>query len=113
MYTDLLIYANFHGAMLLARLDGIEKKIDPIAAGYGLINENIFSWSQEQRESITSLPTSLEEALAALEDDQTYLIQDGIFPTELIDHWVSVKHQEDQAVRSRPHPYEIELYFDL
>jgi glutamine synthetase len=100
-------------AMLMAGLDGIEQKIDPIAAGYGPINEDIFSWSPEQRKSISSLPASLDEALSALEKDHAYLVHDGIFPVELIQQWLSVKRKEDQSVRSRPHPYEIELYFDL
>jgi glutamine synthetase len=100
-------------AMLLAGLDGIEQKIDPSKAGFGPINEDIFSWSTEKRSAIQSLPTSLAEALSALEADHVYLTQDGIFPQELIAQWLSVKHAEDQAVRSRPHPYEIELYFDL
>lgn len=100
-------------AMLLAGLDGIENKIDPIEAGNGPINEDIFSWSPEKRSTIKSLPTSLSEALFALEEDHDYLTKDGIFPEELIHQWNSTKHEEDQAVRSRPHPYEIELYFDL
>lgn len=100
-------------AMLLAGLDGIELKMDPIASGYGPFNENIFSWSPEKRKTITSLPTTLDEALSALEADHTYLTKGSIFPQELIDQWILIKRQEDQAVRSRPHPYEIELYFDL
>ena len=100
-------------AMLLAGLDGIQNEIDPTEAGYGPINEDIFSWSPEKRATIQHLPTSLEEALDALEEDHAYLTHGGIFPEELVEQWVTVKRTEDQAVRSRPHPYEIELYFDL
>jgi glutamine synthetase len=53
-------------AMFMAGMDGIEQKIDPIASGYGPIIEDIFSWSPEQRESISSLPASVDEALSAL-----------------------------------------------
>jgi len=38
---------------------------------------------------------------------------DGVFPEILIDQWLKKKSEEEQSVRSRPHPYEIELYFDL
>ncbi len=100
-------------AMLLAGLDGIAQKIDPTEAGFGPINEDIFSWSAERRSVIQSLPTSLTEALAALDADHDYLTNEGIFPAALIEQWSSAKRAEDQAVRSRPHPYEIELYFDL
>jgi glutamine synthetase len=100
-------------AMLLAGLDGIANKLDPVEAGYGPINEDIFSWSPEQRKTIKSLPTSLSEALRALENDVDFLVRDGVFQETLVDQWLSVKHEEECSVRSRPHPYEIQLYFDL
>ena len=100
-------------AMLLAGLDGIENKIDPTEAGYGPINEDIFSWSLEKRKTIKSLPTSLGDALSALAEDRDFLTKDGIFPNAMIDQWVRAKNDEEYAVRSRPHPYEIQLYFDL
>ena len=100
-------------AMLLAGLDGINNEIDPTEAGFGPINEDIFSWDVEKRKSIKSLPTTLSEALEALEKDHQFLQVDGIFPDSLIKQWLKVKYQEDRDVRSRPHPYEIQLYFDL
>jgi hypothetical protein len=100
-------------AMLLAGIDGIEQGIDPTAAGYGPINEDIFSWSPEKRERIKSLPTSLGEALSALEKDHEFLTKNGVVPERLIEQWLAAKSREEQAVRSRPHPYEIQLYFDL
>jgi glutamine synthetase len=100
-------------AMLLAGIDGIEQGIDPTAAGYGPINEDIFSWSSDKRETIKSLPTSLLEALTSLEKDHDFLTKNGVFPEGLIEQWLAAKSREEQAVRSRPHPYEIQLYFDL
>ncbi len=35
------------------------------------------------------------------------------FPEELIPRWIAKKREEDREVRNRPHPYEIELYYDL
>src|SRR5512142_452831 len=49
-------------AMLMAGLDGIRRQIDPVAAGFGPFDENIFTWSAERRAAIKSLPTSLAEA---------------------------------------------------
>jgi glutamine synthetase len=100
-------------AMLLAGIDGIKKRIDPTAAGFGPINEDIFSWTPEKRKTIKSLPTSLHEALSALENDLGFLMEDDIFPQSLIDQWLNKKYREDKEVRSRPHPYEIELYCDI
>jgi glutamine synthetase len=100
-------------AMLLAGLDGILNQIDPTSAGYGPINEDIFTWSEERRQTIKSLPTSLETALKALESDHQFLLQGGVFEESLLRDWIKYKTIEDLEVRNRPHPYEIQLYFDL
>jgi glutamine synthetase len=100
-------------AMLLAGLDGVINKIDPTEAGFGPINEDIFSWPPKKQKSIKSLPTSLHDALIALEKDVDFLLKDNIFPPSLIDQWLAKKYEEDKTVRSRPHPYEIELYSDI
>jgi glutamine synthetase len=101
-------------AMLLAGLDGIRNKIDPQAGGFGPIDQNIFAWSDEKRAQIKSLPASLNEALHALEADHTFLTADGVFNEELIHQWVDYKRNAEYfAVRDRPHPYEMSLYFDV
>jgi glutamine synthetase len=101
-------------AMLMAGLDGIKNKIDPTASGFGPIDQNIFAWSEEQRAAIKSLPSSLNEALHALEDDHDFLMADGVFSEELIHQWVDYKRNTEYfAVRNRPHPYEMSLYFDV
>jgi glutamine synthetase len=101
-------------AMLMAGLDGIKNKIDPTAAGFGPIDQNIFAWTDEQRSAIKSFPSSLNEALGALEADHDFLTAGGVFSEELITQWVDYKrNQEYYAVRNRPHPYEMSLYFDV
>ncbi|MEZ0397384.1 MAG: type I glutamate--ammonia ligase [Anaerolineales bacterium] len=100
-------------AMLMAGLDGIRNRIDPTKAGFGPIDQNIFAWSEEQRASIKSLPSSLNEALRALETDHDFLTAGGVFHEDLIRQWIDYKrNQEYFAVRNRPHPYEMSLYFD-
>ncbi|HQN43292.1 MAG TPA: type I glutamate--ammonia ligase [Anaerolineaceae bacterium] len=100
-------------AQLMAGLDGIRRKIDPTPAGFGPIDDDIFSWPAEKRATIKSLPTSLEEALDALEADYDFLLEGGVFTEEMLRTWVKGKRAEDLQVRSRPHPYEIQMYFDL
>lgn len=100
-------------AMLMAGLDGIRNKIDPTNAGFGPIDEDIFSWSEERRQKIKSLPTSLEGAIHALQSDQEFLMVGDVFDEGLIGDWIVAKQHEDFEVRTRPHPYEIQLYFDL
>jgi glutamine synthetase len=101
-------------AQLLAGLDGIHRKIDPSAAGFGPIDANIFAWTDEQRANIKALPANLNEALLALEADQDFLQAGDVFSAELIDQWVNYKRTlEYYPVRNRPHPYEMSLYFDV
>lgn len=101
-------------AMLMAGLDGIVKKIDPTAAGFGPIDANIFVWNDAQRADIKSLPSSLNDALSALEADHEFLMAGDVFSEELIRQWVDFKrNQEYFPVQNRPHPYEMSLYFDV
>ncbi len=100
-------------AQLLAGLDGIRQQIDPTEAGFGPIDADIFSWTDEQREVIQPLPNSLKDALDALADDHDFLLTDDVFSDDLIERWIAFKMDEEYyQVRNRPHPYEMELYFD-
>jgi glutamine synthetase len=100
-------------AMLMAGIDGINHQIDPTKAGFGPINENIFSWSPEQRARIKALPTSLGTAMDALDNDHEFLKQGEVFSDSLIGNWIQSKREEEKQVSIRPHPYEIELYHDM
>ena len=100
-------------AQLLAGLDGIQKRLDPTELGFGPIDEDVFCWDQEQREKIRGLPTDLSEALIALEKDHRYLTECDVFPEDLVLAYASYKYEHEHlAVRSRPHPYEMKLYFE-
>jgi glutamine synthetase len=98
---------------LMAGLDGIRNQIDPTRAGFGPIDQNIFTWSDEQRAAIKPLPASLREALDALEHDHEFLLQGDVFDAGQIAEWIKVKRDEYYGVRNRPHPYELALYFDV
>ena len=100
-------------AQLLAGLDGIRRKLDPTELGFGPIDEDIFAWPAEKQAQIKALPTSLEAALQALEADHDFLLVGEVFSRELITRWIERKRREERAVRNRPHPYEIALYYDL
>jgi glutamine synthetase len=101
-------------AQLLAGLDGIQRSIDPQASGFGPIDANIFTWTEEQRRKIKPLPASLLEACKALERDHGFLLAGGVFDEGLIADWMEHKlNEEYYQVRNRPHPYEMALYFDV
>ncbi len=100
-------------AMLMAGLDGVRREMDPTKLGFGPIDENIFSWPPEKRALIKALPASLGEACDALKADHAFLLEGGVFDEELLNDWIKTKRAEHYAVLERPHPYEVQLYFDL
>jgi len=60
------------------------------------------------------LPASLKEAQDILATDHDFLLAGGVFSEDLIEHWIAFKMDEEYyQVRSRPHSYEMELYFDV
>jgi glutamine synthetase len=99
-------------AQLLAGIDGVRRRLDPTSLGFGPYDEDVFSWPAEKRSHIQALPTSLEEALGALERDHGFLLEGDVFNEEMLERWVARKRGDERAVRDRPHPYEIELYYD-
>ena len=97
-------------AMLMAVLDGIENKIDPGEP----LDKNIYNLPPEELANIPSAPGSLDEALAALKEDQEFLLKGGVFTQDVIDMWIDYKTENEiNTVKLRPHPYEFFLYFDV
>ncbi len=95
-------------AILLAGLDGIERKMNAKALGYGPVDKNLYDKGTGE-----TAPASLGEALDALAADHEYLLAGGAFTKAGIEHWIRVKRQEVDAVALRPHPHEFVLYYDL
>jgi glutamine synthetase len=100
-------------AMLMAAVDGVRRDLDPTALGFGPVDEDVFAWPAERRAAIKALPTSLDEAVDALEADHDFLLAGDVFTEELLERWIDRKRQESGEVRNRPHPFEVELYYDL
>jgi glutamine synthetase len=101
-------------ALLMAGLDGIEKKIDPIKAGFGPLDTNIYELDAEAAAKIKTVPGSLRESLDALASDHAFLTKGGVFTDAFIQEWIDYKtDRELKPVEIRPHPYEFYLYFDI
>lgn len=94
-------------AMLLAGIDGIQKKIDPgEPADYDI-------FEHKNGHTIRQVPGSLPEALAALEADYKFLLAGDVFTPDVIETWIEMKRaKEIDPIRLRPHPYEFYLYYD-
>lgn len=95
--------------IILAGLDGIEKKIDPGDP----IDENVYHMSHERRRQlgIQSLPRNLEEALDELETDMEWL--NVAVPKDLIETYIDLKRREIRKLTLYPSPAEIKTYINL
>jgi glutamine synthetase len=101
-------------AQLMAGLDGILNQIDPTEAGFGPFDTNVFAWPAEERKKIKGLPGSLREAMEALANDHGFLLLGNVMDEGFIQDWIDYKMTHEYlAVRDRPHPYEMALYFDV
>ncbi len=101
-------YLGF-AAMMLAGLDGIEKRIHPGDP----LDKDIYALSPEELKEVPSVPNSLDEALRALREDHAYLLKGDVFTPDLIDTWLDWKRENEvDPVRLRPVPLEFALYYD-
>jgi glutamine synthetase len=84
-------------ATMMAGIDGIENRIEPHI-------------EEIQGSPAPRLPSSLEESLAALEEDHTFLEKGGVFSAEIIRRWIDDRWKmQVLPMRSRPHPWELYL----
>ncbi len=96
-------------AMLMAVIDGIEKKIDPGEP----LDKNIYELGAEELDAIPKVPGSLAESIDALEADHKFLTAGGVFTDALVQSWIKWKREEEiEPLALRPHPYEFSLYYD-
>lgn len=97
-------------AMLMAGLDGIQNKIDPGEP----IDKDLYDLPPEEAKGVELTPASLDRALEALEADQDFLRKSDVFTQDAIDKWLAYKWQNEvDAIRLRPHPHELYLYYDI
>jgi glutamine synthetase len=97
-------------ALLMAGLDGVERKLEPPAP----LDKDLYELSDREKKKIKQMPGSLDGALGALEKDHEFLLKGGVFTSELIETWIAEKMKKEvDAVRLRPHPHEFFLYYDI
>jgi glutamine synthetase len=97
-------------AILMAAIDGIENKIDPGDP----LDKDIYGLPPEELAKIPSAPGSMEEAFAALKEDNAFLKKGDVFTQDAIDMWIDYKTEKEiNAVKLRPHPHEFMLYYDI
>jgi|SRR5688572_8780496 glutamine synthetase len=96
-------------AMLMAGLDGIERRLKP----GNPLDKDIYALTPEELADVPSMPGSLEESLNNLKRDHEFLLKGDVFTEDLVETWIDYKmDKEVNAMRLRPHPYEFGLYYD-
>jgi glutamine synthetase len=88
-------------AMVLAGIDGIERKADPVALGF----------NNPEVDPSRVFPLNLHAVMEGLKKDNEYL--KPVFPQKLIDLWITKKNAEATYVYNAPTPQEYELYFNF
>ena len=101
-------YLSF-SACLMAGLDGVKNRIEPPTP----VEADLYELEGEEKARVKDLPGSLTEVLNALEVDNAFLLEGGVFTQDLIDMYISYKRENEvDPVALRPHPYEFALYYD-
>jgi len=96
-------------AILMAAIDGIQKKIQPGAP----LDCDIYELTPADLAKYPKTPASLEEAIQALGKDHEFLLAGGVFTKDVIETWIDWKQtKEIRPMAMRPHPYEFHLYYD-
>jgi len=102
-------YLGF-SAILMAGIDGIINRIDPGEP----LDKDLYDLPPEELKNVPSTPPSLEDALAILERDHSFLLKGDVFTESVINAWIEYKYvREAKEMSLRPHPYEFALYYDV
>lgn len=96
-------------AMMMAGLDGIQKKIHPGQP----IDKDLYDLPPEELIDVPTVSSSLEEAIHHLREDHEFLLQGDVFSKDFIDSYIALRETEISQVRSLVHPFEFELYYSI
>jgi glutamine synthetase len=94
-------------ALLMAGLDGIEKKIDPGPA----MDKNLYDLPPEELKNVPHVCGSLDEAMRSLDADRDFLKKGGVMDDDFINAYIDLKMEEFDRLRMHPHPVEFDMYF--
>ncbi|TSC79251.1 MAG: glutamine synthetase [Candidatus Peregrinibacteria bacterium Gr01-1014_25] len=95
-------------ALLLAGLDGINRKLSPGAH----TDQNLYEMDDTSLAKIPHAPADLSAALDALETDHAFLTESGVFSEDFLAAYIAGKRAEVSEERMRPTPSEYFKYFD-
>lgn len=96
-------------ALMLAGLDGIQNKIHPGDA----MDKDLYDLPPEEEKDLQLVAFSLDEALAALDQDRAFLKAGDVFGDDLIDAYIELKMENVTRLRMTTHPVEFDMYYSL
>ena len=96
-------------AMMMAGLDGIQNKIHPGDA----MDKDLYDLPPEEEKNLKLVAFSLDEALAALDEDREFLKAGDVFSDDLIDAYIELKEENVTRLRMTTHPVEFDMYYSL
>ena len=96
-------------AMLMAGLDGVQKKIHPGDA----MDKNLYDLPPEELAEVPTVCGSLREALDSLRDDHEFLLKGNVFTKDFIDAYLDLRYAEVKAFETMPHPIEFSMYYSV
>ncbi len=94
-------------AMMMAGLDGIQRKLDPGEA----MDKNLYDLPKDALENIPCVAGSLEEAVSHLKDDYEFLLQGDVFSRDFIDSYIDLCERDILHLKTMVHPAEFEMYY--
>lgn len=94
-------------AMLMAGLDGIKNKIHPGDAA----DKDLYDLPAEEALAIPTVCSSLEQALAALDEDRGFLTEGDVFSDDMIDAYIELKSADVERLNMTTHPVEFGMYY--
>jgi glutamine synthetase len=96
-------------AMMMAGLDGIQKKIHPGEA----MDKDLYDLPPEEEKKIPTVCHALDQALGTLDKDREFLTAGGVFTNDMIDAYISLKMSEVTRLRMTTHPIEFDMYYSV
>ncbi|HVY87411.1 MAG TPA: type I glutamate--ammonia ligase [Hyphomonadaceae bacterium] len=94
-------------ALMMAGLDGINKKIDPGPS----MDKDLYSLPPEELKNIPTVCGSLRQALESLDADRDFLKGGGVMDDDFIDAYIDLKMEEVMRYETTPHPVEFDMYY--
>jgi glutamine synthetase len=96
-------------ALLLAGLDGINKKISPPEH----VDKDIYKLTEQEKRDleIKKLPTSLLDAIESLESDDEFL--KPVFTSDFLETYCKIKKDEYTTIAAIPSPREFYMYGNI